>query len=121
MLISTTDTRWSQGERIDFYLAGLTAIDPDTGSELYASNGRSKAGRGTKYTCRVQTGETETRDTNKGPRSFRCKAKAFSVTAHSDRLAIERANKALARFLSKSPVWHAESYTWMFPKKEYRP
>ena len=113
-LISTSDARWSQGERIDFYLAGLTAIDPDTGAELYASNGRRKAGRGTKYTCRVQTGETELRETNKGPRTVQRMSAAFSVSAKSEREAIERANKALARFFGKGPIWHRESYSWTF-------
>jgi hypothetical protein len=114
MLISTSDERWSQGERIDFYLAGLTAIDPETGAELYASDGRRKSGRGTRYTCRVQTGETQRRDTNKGPRDFPVLRKAFTVTAQSDRLAIEQANKALARFLSKSPRWSDEQWNWIF-------
>ena len=117
MLISTTDERWSQGERIDFYLQGICAIDPDTGAEVYASSGRRKSGRGTRYICRVQTGEMQTRDTNKGPRAFPVLHKAFTVTAQSDRLAIEQANKALARFLSKKPVWSVEDWNWIFQKE----
>ncbi len=117
-LISTTDERWSQGERIDFFLQALTAIDSDTGAELYASNGRRAAGRGTRYTCRVQTGEMRRQDTNKGPRAFPVLRKAFTVTAHSDRLAIEQANKALARFLSKGPQWSDEAWSWVFATKE---
>lgn len=114
MLIATNDQRWSDGERIDFYLSGLTAIDPDTGAEMYASNGRRKSGRGTRYICRVQTGETVLQETNKGPRYFPVYQKAFTVTAQNDRLAIEQANKALARFLGKSPRWSDEEWKWVF-------
>lgn len=115
-LISTADERWSQGEKIDFFLSALTAIDPNTGAELYASNGRRRYGRGTRYTCRVQTGETIQRDTNKGPRAFPVLRKAFTVTAQSENEAIERANKALARFLSKGPKWDDAEYDWTFQK-----
>ena len=89
-------------------LSGQTAIDPETGAELYASHGRRMNGRGTRYTCRVQTSESVLR-------------KAFTVTARSDCLAIEQANKALARFLSKSPVWSDEQGNWVFAAKEARP
>lgn len=119
MLISTTDPRWTQDQRIHFYLDGLTATDPDTGAELYASNGRRKSGRGTKYTCRIPNGETRMGYLGTdNPRPIPVKAIAFSVSAHSAAEAIERANKTLARFLSKSPVWHAESYSWTFAGKE---
>ena len=116
-LISTTDEHWSKGEQIDFYLKDVLAIDPDTGAQLYASYGRRVSGRGTRYTCYVQTGESVRRKTNKGPRSFPVLRKAFTVTAHSDRLAIEQANKALARFLSKSPVWSDAEWNWTFQKQ----
>jgi hypothetical protein len=115
MLISTTDERWSQGEKIDFYLQGVCAIDPDTGAEMYASDGRRKAGRGTRYICRVPTGETRMGYLGSGnPRPVAIKRKAFTVTAHSDRLAIEQANKALARFLGKNPRWDDQAWNWVF-------
>jgi len=118
MLVSTTSECWTQDERIGFYLRGLVAFDPATGAELDASNGRRKSGRGRRYTCRVRTGETVWRETNKGRCEFPEKRTAFTVTAHTEAEAIERANKALTRFLNKRPVWHAESYTWTFEPKE---
>jgi hypothetical protein len=114
-LISTTDERWSQGERIDFFLQDVCAIDPDTGAELYASYGRRKSGRGTRYTCTFPTGET--RQVGGRRVVVAVKRKAFTVTAQSDRLAIEQANKALARFLSKNPVWSVDDWNWVFQKK----
>ncbi len=115
MLISNTDERWTQEQRIHFYLDGSVANDPVTGAELSASNGRRKAGRGTKYTCRVPNGETRMGYlATDNPRPIPVKRVAFSVSAHTAAEAIERANKALTRFLSKSPVWHAESYAWTF-------
>lgn len=115
MLISTTDERWSQGERIDFYLQDVRAIDLDTGAELYASSGRRKSGRGTRYTCTFPTGETRIAGGRRVVVAV--KRKAFTVTAQSDRLAIEQANKALTRFLSKKPVWSIEDWNWTFQKE----
>lgn len=117
-LISTTDERWSCDQRIDFYLKGLTAIDPDTGAELDASNGRRRSGRGTRYTCTFPTGETRAAG---GRRVIvAVKRKAFTVTAQSDRLAIEQANKALARFLARNPQWSVEDGNWTFQKEAAR-
>lgn len=115
MLISTTDARWSPDERIAFYLSDIRAIDPETGAELYASSGRRKSGRGTRYACHVPTGETRIgyRGTN-NPRTIPVKRKAFTVTAHSDASAIEQANKALARFLRKGPRWSDEHWNWIY-------
>lgn len=118
MLISTTDERWSQAERIDFYLQDVRAIDPDTGAELYASYGRRKSGRGTRYICRVPTGVTRMGYLGtKNPRPIPVKHKAFTVTAHTEQDAIERANKALTRFLKKNPVWSDTEYNWVFQAK----
>lgn len=114
-LISTIDERWSQGERIDFYLQDVRAIDPDTGAELYASYGRRIGGHGTRYTCTFPTGETRAAG---GRRVIvAVKRKAFTVTAQSDRLAIEQANKALTRFLKKNPQWSIEDWNWVFQKE----
>jgi hypothetical protein len=118
MLKHFTDDCWTQDQRVEMFLSGLTASDPDTGAELSASNGRRKSGRGTRYTCRVPNGETRLGylGTN-NPRPIPCRATAFSVTAHTEAEAIERANKALTRFLAKRPAWDAASYTWVFPKE----
>ena len=114
-LISTTDERWTQDQRIEFYLSGLIAIDPDTGAEMDASGGRRKSGRGRRYSVSLPTGETRLGylGTN-NPRSVPVKRRAFSVTAHTERDAIERANKALARFLSKGPTWSDQDWNWVF-------
>ncbi len=116
-LISTADAQWTQVEQIGFLLDGLIATDPDTGAEMYASNGRRKAGRGTRYTCRVPSGETRMgyQGTN-NPRPIPVKRKAFTVTAHTEADAIDRANRALTRFLAKSPQWSATEYNWTFQK-----
>jgi len=118
MLISTIDERWSKAERIDFYLSDIRAIDLDSGAVLYASYGRRKSGRGTRYACHVPTGETRMgyRGTS-NPRPVPVKRKAFTVTAHSEGAAIEQANKALARFLSKGPRWSDEAFNWTFQKE----
>src|SRR6476660_8664223 len=112
-LIDTADARWTQDERIGFYLRDIVAIDPETGAELYASYGRRKSGRGTRYTCMLPTGEMLILyPTTRRPE----RRKAFTVTATSAAQAIERANKALTRFLSKSPRWSADEWNWVFAK-----
>ncbi len=117
MLISTADARWTKEERIAFFLSDLIAIDTDTGAEMYASNGRRKSGRGIRYTCRVPSGETRMGyQGTDNPRPIPVKRSAFTVTAYSETAAIERANKALARFLAKSPQWSATEYDWTFQK-----
>lgn len=120
MLISTTDPRWTKDDRIGFYLSALIATDPDTGAEMDASGGRRKAGRGTRYTVRVPSGEMQMgyRGTD-NPRLIPVKRKAFTVTAHSEVEAIERANKALTRFLGKQPQWSIEDWNWTFAAKEH--
>jgi hypothetical protein len=115
MLISTLDERWSQDERVAFWLRGIDAIDPDTRTELYASDGRRKTGRGTRYICRVPTGETRMGYLGTdNPRHVPVLRKAFTVTAHSEAEAIERANKALVRFLGKKPRWNDQAWNWVF-------
>jgi len=59
-----------------------------------------------------------THETNKGPRAFPVLRKAFTVTAQSDRLAIDQANKALARFLGKGPVWSDKAWNWTFARAQ---
>jgi hypothetical protein len=107
MLISTTDEQFTKEQRIDFFLRGTDAFDPETGAELEKSGGRRKGGRGARYICRVPSGETLA---GGDP----LKRRAFTVTAHSEQEAIERANKALARFVGKGPRWDDERYEWVF-------
>jgi len=114
MLFSTTDPRWTQNERVGYYLRDITAVDPESGAELYPSYGRRKSGRGTRYTCTVPTGETRTQYLNSGTVHSPVRHKAFTVTAYDESAAIEQANKALARFLSKAPRWDDTIYNWAF-------
>lgn len=112
MLISTTDQeRFTQEQRIDFFLSGAAAYDPDTGADLSKSGGRRRAGRKARYVCRFPSGETLQ---DGSP----LKRRAFTVTAHSEAEAIERANKALARFMGKRPRWDDTQYNWTFEGKE---
>jgi hypothetical protein len=115
ILIAATDGHWTKDERISFYLSGLIAVDPDTGAEMDASGGQRKRGRGRRYSVSLPTGETRMGylGTN-NPRPIPVKRRAFSVTAYTEADAIERANKALTRFLSKQPVWSLEEWNWVF-------
>lgn len=114
MLIDTTDPRFSQDERVGYFLRDVAAADPETGAELYASYGRRMSGRGTRYMCTVPTGETYTAYLVNGTFQRPIRRKAFTVTAHSKEDAITQANKALKRFLSKGPRWSDEQYNWIF-------
>ena len=53
------------------------------------------------------------------PRPIPVKRKAFTITARSDADAIERANKALTRFLGKHPQWSIEDWNWTCAAKEH--
>ncbi len=118
MLKHCSDDCWTKDQRVEMFLRGLVAADPDSGAEMDASGGRRRLGRGRRYSCSIPTGETQLGYLNtNNPRPIPVKRRAFSVTAHSETEAVERANKALVRFLSKNPVWSGTEYNWTFQKE----